>query len=111
MNFNMKYNIKAEAKAVLNMQSPLNTFSPSDIGTFVLAWSGEDATTAVRGTLVAFGCDTNGEYAIVKAWASGLEVRYTLVARLPTELLPTNTTEVTTTIWRDPDVKMPKEAL
>lgn len=107
MDFNMKYNIFAEAKAVLNMKSPLETFTPGDIGSFVLAWSSKDATTSVRGTLMSFGCDSEGEYAMVKGWASGLTARYTLVAPLPAELLPNKKCEVKATMWRDPEVKQP----
>lgn len=107
MNFNMKYDIYAEAKAVLNMKSPLQTFNPCDIGSFVLAWSSEDTTTSIRGTLMSFGCDSEGEYAMVKPWASNSIVRYTLVAPLPAALLPTKTVESTNTIWRDPEVKQP----
>ena len=107
MDFNMKYNIFDEAKAVLEMKSPLETFKPSDIGTFVLAWSGEDATTSVRGTLISFGCDSEGEYAMVKGWASGLTGRYKLVAPLPASMCPTTKAEVEKKIWRDPEVKQP----
>jgi hypothetical protein len=107
MNFNMKYDIYAEAKAVLNMRSPLATFSPADIGSFVLAWSSKDTTTSIRGTLMAFGCDSEGEYAMVKPWASNSIVRYTLVAPLPSELCPSKKAETETKIWRDPDVKAP----
>lgn len=107
MDFNTKYNIFAEAKAVLGMQSPLSTFKPSDIGSFVLAWSSADTTTSVRGTLMSFGCDSEGEYAMVKGWASGLTARYSLVAPLPAEMLPTTKTESKCTVWRDPEVKQP----
>jgi hypothetical protein len=107
MNFNMKYNIYAEAKAVLEMKSPLETFKPGDIGTFVLAWSDIDTTTSVRGTLMGFGCDSEGEYAMVKAWTSGQVVRYKLVAPLPPAMMPTKNFESEGTIWRDPDVKAP----
>lgn len=107
MNFNMKYNIFDEAKAVLDMKSPLETFHPCDIGSFVLAWSGEDATTSVRGTLISFGCDSEGEYAMVKGWASGLTGRYKLVAPLPASMYPTTKAEVEKKIWRDPEVKQP----
>lgn len=106
MNFNMKYDVVAEAKALLEMKSPLKTFKPEDIGTFVLAWSGNDATTSVRGTLMAFGCDERGEYAIVKVWVSGAITRYELVAPLPSSMLPTTTTTTETKTWRDPDVKV-----
>ena len=111
MNFNMKYDIYAEAKAVLEMKSPLETFTANDIGSFVLAWSGKDASTSIRGTLMAFGCDEQGEYAMVKGWASGLTARYTLVARLPSELLPDTKYETTSPVWRDPDVKIPGRSL
>ena len=107
MNFTMKYNIYAEAKAVLEMKSPLETFKPEDIGTFVLAWSGEDTTTSVRGTLMGFGCDEQGEYAMVKVWSSNTVVRYKLVAPLPPAMMPTKTFESEATIWRDPEVKTP----
>lgn len=109
MDFNIKYNIRAEAKAVLGMKSPLETFKPEDIGTFVLAWSSADTSTAVRGTLLGFGCDSEGEYAEVKAWTSGLTARYTLVAPLPEDMLPfeTNSVNVKKLIWRDPEVKTP----
>ena len=107
MNFNMKYNIYAEAKAVLSIQSPLDTFKPGDIGTFVLAWSGKDTTTSVRGTLMSFGCDSEGEYAMVKVWGSGSIVRYTMVAPLPAEMLPTTKIQSEQTVWRDPEVKRP----
>lgn len=105
MNFNMKYNIYAEAKAVLEMKSPLETFKPGDIGTFVLAWSAEDSATSVRGTLMGFGCDGEGEYAMVKVWASGRVVRYKLVAPLPQGMMPTKTFESEGVIWRDPEVE------
>lgn len=111
MNFNMKYNIYGEAKAVLEMKSPLETFKPDDIGTFVLAWSSDDATTSVRGTLMGFGCDSEGEYAMVKVWTSGQVVRYKLVAPLPDSLCPTTKGEVETKIWRDPEVKQPEMPL
>lgn len=107
MNFKMKYNIFAEAKAVLNMTTPLTTFRPEDIGTFVLAWSGEDATTSVRGTLMSYGCDSEGEYAMVKVWTSGQVVRYSLVAPLPPAMMPTKSSQTEETIWRDPEVKQP----
>lgn len=108
MNFKMKYNIYAEARAVLAMKSPLLTFKACSIGEFVLAWSGTGATTAVRGTLVGFGCDSQGEYAMVKLWTSDCVCRYTLVAPLPPELMPERPVEGTETIWRDPDVKQPE---
>lgn len=108
MNFNMKYNIYAEAKALLEMKSPLKTFKPSDIGMFVLAWSSEDSSTSVRGTLMGFGCDSEGEYAMVKAWTSVQAVRYELVAPLPPALMPTKTSTQECTVWRDPDVKAPE---
>ena len=108
MNFNRKNNIYAEAKAVLAMKSPLETFKPDDIGSFVLAWSSEDTTTSIRGTLMSFGCDSEGEYAMVKPWASNSIVRYTLVAPLPSSMWPTKTGEVETKIWRDPEVKAPE---
>lgn len=111
MNFNMKYDIFAEAKAVLNMKSPLETFKPFDIGTFVLAWSSKDTTTSVRGTLMSFGCDSEGEYAMVMPWTSNSIIRYTLVAPLPSDLCPTKTPEFETKIWRDPDVKAPEMPL
>lgn len=107
MDFNMKYNIFDEAKAVLNMKSPLETFTPGDIGSFVLAWSGEDATISARGTLMSYGCDSEGEYAMVKVWASGLTRRYKLVAPLPSSMCPTQKGEVEKKIWRDPEVKQP----
>ena len=107
MNFNMKYNIFDEAKAVLEMKSPLETFKPADIGPVVLAWSGEDATTSVRGTLISFGCDSESEYAMVKGWASGLTCRYKLVAPLPASMCPTTKAEAEKKIWRDPEVKQP----
>ena len=111
MNFNMKYDIYAEAKAVLEMKSPLETFRPSDIGTFVLAWSDMDATTSVRGTLMEFGCDSEGEYAMVKVWTSGQVVRYKLVAPLPPAMMPTKPSTQECTVWRDPDVKQPGSPL
>jgi hypothetical protein len=111
MDFNMKYNIFDEAKAVLEMKSPLETFRPSDIGTFVLAWSDENTSTSVRGTLISFGVDSQGEYAMVKVWLSGAVVRYTLVAPLPSNLWPSTKTETETKIWRDPDVKAPRRPL
>ena len=107
MNFNVKYDIYAEAKAVLGMKSPLETFKPGDIGTFVLAWSDIDATISVRGTLMSFGCDGEGEYAMVKVWASGGVVRYKLVAPLPPDMMPTKTVESECTIWRDSEVEAP----
>lgn len=109
MNFDKKCNIYAEAKAVLNIKSPVQTFKPNDIGTFVLAWSGPDAPTSVRGTLMGFGCDSEGEYAMVKVWDSGTIIRYTLVAPLPTEMLPhlDKTATIHTIVWRDPEVKAP----
>ena len=109
MNFNKKCDIFAEAKAVLNMKSPLETVESGDIGTFVLAWSGKDATTSVRGTLMGFGCDSEGEYAMVKVWDSGTIIRYTLVAPLPCEMLPTKDKAATihNIVWRDPEVKAP----
>ena len=107
MSFNTKYNIYAEAKAVLGRKSPLQTFTPYDIGTFVLAWSGTNATAAIRGTLLSFGCDSRGEYAIVKPWLSENAVRYTLVAPLPAELLPTVEHTVERVLNRDPDVNAP----
>jgi hypothetical protein len=107
MDFNVKYNIFDEAKAVLEMKSPLETFRPSDIGTFVLAWSDKNTSTSVRGTLISFGADSQGEYAMVKGWASGLTARYTLVAPLPSNLWPSKKNEVETKICRDPDVKAP----
>ena len=109
MNFNKKCDIFAEAKAILKMKSPLETFKPADIGTFVLAWSGKNATTSVQGTLMGFGCDNEGEYVMVKVWDSGTIIRYTLVAPLPTDMLPTESeaTEIKKLIWRDPEVKAP----
>ena len=107
MNFNMKYNIYAEARAVLGMKPPLETFKPGDIGTFVLARSAEDSTTSVRGTLMSFGCDTEGQYAMVKVWVSGRVARYKLVTPLPSSMCPTKKAEVETKIWRDPDIKAP----
>ena len=107
MGFSMKCNIFDEAKAVLEMKSPLETFKPSDIGTFVLAWSAKDSTTSVHGTLISFGADSQGEYAMVKGWCSGLTARYTLVAPLPSSMCPTKKVEVETKIWRDPDIKAP----
>lgn len=107
MDFNMKYNIFAEAKAVLNMTSPLATFRPGDIGTFVLAWSSEDTTTSIRGTLMGFGCDELGEYAMVKPWTSDTVVRYKLVAPLPPDLMPTKSRQIGETVWRNPEVKQP----
>lgn len=107
MNFNMKYNIFDEAKAVREMKSPLETFKPADIGTFVLAWSSEDSGTSVRGTLISFGADSQGEYAMVKGWCSGLTARYTLVAPLPASMWPTTKAEAEKKIWRDPEVKQP----
>ena len=109
MNFKQNYNIFAEARAVLEMRSPLETFKPEDIGTFVLAWSGPDASTSIHGTLISFGCDSQGEYAMVKSWASGLTARYTLVVPLPDNMLPyeTKSTEFKTVIPRDPEVKQP----
>lgn len=107
MNFNIKYDIFAEAKAVLEMKSPLETFKPSDIGTFVLAWSDKNTSISVRGTLISFGADSKGEYAMVKGWLTGTVARYTLVAPLPSSLWPSKTTESETKIWRDPDVKAP----
>ena len=108
MNFNKKCDIFAEAKAVLSMKSPLETFKPADIGKFVLAWSGKDASTSVRGTLMGFGCDAEGEYAMVKTWYSGTVIRYTLVAPLPSEMCPTKNTEFETRVYRDPEVKAPE---
>lgn len=107
MDFKMKYNIFAEAKAVLDMKTPLTTFKPEDIGTFVLAWSGEDTSTSVPGTLMSFGCDSQGEYAMVKTWASGTIVRYKMVVPLPPAMMPTKSMEIEETIWRDPEVKQP----
>lgn len=111
MNFEQKYDIFAEAKAVLNLKSPLETFKPEDIGTFVLAWSDKHALTSVRGILVGFGCDERGEYATVKVWGSGSLCRYTMVAPLPPEMMPTRSIAHEETIWRDPEVKQPGRPL
>lgn len=111
MDFEITYNIFAEAKAILEMKSPLRTFKPEDIGTFVLAWSGVDAITAVRGTLIGFGCDERGEYAMIKPWAHDTAARFELVARLPADLMPTKTVETEETIRRDPNVNLPGRPL
>lgn len=111
MDFKVKYDIFAEAQAVLNMKSPLETFTPKDIGTFVLAWSSHDTGTSIPGTLMGFGCDSEGEYAMVKVWTSGQVVRYKFVAPLPPDMMPTKTSELEETIWRDPDVKAPEMPL
>lgn len=111
MNFETKYDIYAEARAVLNMRSPLETFEPADIGTFVLAWSSKEASTPIRGTLMSFGCDSDGEYVMVKQWLTNVTARYTMVAPLPSSMLPTKKIESKTGVLRDPDVKVPEMPL